>query len=202
MEAFESFVTLALEAEGLVVSEAVKFPVTRQTAKVSHVETQTHGFEVDLVAASAKRLVLATVKSFLGSRGVAAEHVIGEAEPRASKRYAMLNNPVVRDAVLEGASRRYGYSPDQIEFRLYVGRFAGEKTGSHESRIRAWCGAQAIGAGSVRVFGLQEVARAARRVALSPTYRDNPALVAIKVLEAAHMLTPLPPSEASEEQVY
>jgi hypothetical protein len=28
-------------------------------------------------------------------------------------------------------------------------------------------------------------------VAGSKTYRDNPALVAIKVLDAAHMLTPL-----------
>ena len=33
MEAFESFVALTLEAERLVVSEAVKFPVTRLTAK-------------------------------------------------------------------------------------------------------------------------------------------------------------------------
>ncbi len=40
------------------------------------------------------------------------------------------------------------------------------------------------------VFGLKEVATAARRVADSKTYRDNPALVAIKVLEAAGMLTP------------
>jgi len=108
----------------------------------------------------------------------------------------MINNPVVRGAVLDGASKRYGYSPDRIEFRLYVGRFAREKKGEHERRIREWCGAQAIGAGPIRVFGLQEVAKAARRVALSPAYRDNPALVAIKVLEAAHMLTQLAPGEA------
>ncbi len=46
----------------LVVSEAIKFPVTRQTAKTSHGETQTHGFDVDLVGARRDRLVLATVK--------------------------------------------------------------------------------------------------------------------------------------------
>jgi hypothetical protein len=57
----------------LVVSEAVKFPVTRLTAKAIYAETQTHGFEVDLVGARHDKLVLATVKSFFGSRGVAAE---------------------------------------------------------------------------------------------------------------------------------
>lgn len=57
MEAFESFVALALEAEELVVSEALKFPVTRQTPS----GLQTHGYEVDLVGARADRLVLASV---------------------------------------------------------------------------------------------------------------------------------------------
>lgn len=54
MEAFESFVALALEGEDLFVSEAVKFPVTRQTAKAAYAETQTHGFEVDLVRGQAR----------------------------------------------------------------------------------------------------------------------------------------------------
>ena len=78
MEAFESFVAVALEAEGLVVSSAVKFPVRLQTRRVDRVEIQTHGYEVDLVGARADRLILATVKSALGSRGVVAEHVTGE----------------------------------------------------------------------------------------------------------------------------
>ena len=73
MEAFESFVALALEAERLVVSEAIKFPVTRPVAKAARHEIQTHGYEVNLVGARADRLVLATVKSFFGSRGVASE---------------------------------------------------------------------------------------------------------------------------------
>jgi hypothetical protein len=191
VEAFESFVALTLEDEGLVVSEAVKFPVTRQTAKAAYVETQTHGFEVDLVGARSGRLVLATVKSFLGSRGVVAEHVMGIGEPQANRRYAMINDPVVRGAILEGAAERYGYSPDQVEFRLYVGKFAGDKHRGHERRIRAWCADQAVGCGAIKVVGLDEVATAARRVAGSKAYRDNPALVAIKVLEAAQMLKPL-----------
>lgn len=192
VEAFESFVALTLESEGLVVSEAVKFPVTRRTAKAAYAETQTHGFEVDLVAARGDKLVLATVKSFFGSGGVVAEQVMGVGEPRLNRQYAMINDRVVRDAVLTGASRRFGYSPDQIQLRLYVGKFAGDKTGVHESRIREWCASQVVGGGPIRVYGLREVATAARRVASIKTYRDNPALVAIKVLEAAaHMLTSL-----------
>ncbi|MEZ5110342.1 MAG: hypothetical protein R2732_02410 [Microbacteriaceae bacterium] len=60
VEAFEQFVALALEAEGLVVSSALKFPVKRRTRKTAYEEWQTHGFEVDLVAARADKLVLAT----------------------------------------------------------------------------------------------------------------------------------------------
>ncbi len=196
MEAFESFVALTLEAQGLVVSEAVKFPVTRQTAKAAYAETQTHGFEIDLVAARADKLILATVKSFFGSRGVVSEHVMGQSSTQRSNRlYAMLNDPVVRDALIDGSCKRYGYTPNQIELRLYAGHFAGDKKGVHERRIRDWCASQHVGGGPIRVFGLEEVATAARRVANSKMYRDNPALVAIKVLEAAGMLTPLASSD-------
>jgi len=70
MEAFESFVAVALEADGYVVSPAVKFPVRMKTKKAAYEELQTHGYEVDLVAARADSLILATVKSFFGSAGV------------------------------------------------------------------------------------------------------------------------------------
>lgn len=199
MEAFESFVALTMEADSqdgrLVVSEAIKFPVTRQTAKTSYIETQTHGFEVDLVGARQDKLVLATVKSFLGSRGVVAEHVMGESQTkRFNSLYALINDPVVRDAVIDGASGRYGYPIDQIEVRLYVGKFAGDKTGEHERVIRKWAANQIVGGGPIRVFGLTDIVAAARQVAASKTYRDNPALVAIKVMEAARMLVPTDPS--------
>jgi hypothetical protein len=193
VEAFEAFVALTLEAEGLVVSEAVKFPVTRPTAKASHTEVQTHGFEVDLVGASAAKLVLASVKSFFGSRGVYAAAVKGEApKPADNRLYAMLNDPAVRQGILEGACTRYGYRPTQVEFRLYVGRFAGGSKGTEEQAIRDWCAATNIGGGAIKVYGVAEVAARARRVANAKQYRDNPALVAIKVLDAAGMLTPLP----------
>jgi hypothetical protein len=192
VEAFEQFVAVALETEGFVVSEAVKFNVTAPTARKAYDEVQTHGFEVDLVAARVDRLVMATVKSFFGSRGVVADHVTGTTpNPTWRKRYALLNEPNVRDAVLSGAAARYGYSRDQIQLRLYVGRFAGKVKGTsetHEQRVRAWCAAQHVGAGPIEVIGVQEVVAKAMTVAQSKQYRDNPSLVAIKVLHAAGVL--------------
>lgn len=60
-KSFEQFVAAAMEAEGLIVSEAIRFPVQRRTRKAIHDEVQTHGHEGDLIGARADRLVLATV---------------------------------------------------------------------------------------------------------------------------------------------
>lgn len=190
MEAFESFVALAMEDEGLVVSSAVKFPVTRLTAKKQHQETQTHGFEVDLVAANASKLVLASVKSFFGSRGVVAQHVDGSAGGSQARLYALLNDTVVRDQVVSGACARYGYDEQQVELRLYVGRFASPVKGENEQRIRDWAAGTKVGSGPIKVIGVRDVVDVVRRVAASKQYRDDPALVALKVLEAAGHLTP------------
>jgi hypothetical protein len=57
---------------------------------------------------------------------------------------------------------------------------------------RDWCASVVVGGSPIRVFGVSEVATRAREVANSKQYRDNPALVAIKVLDAAEMLKPLP----------
>src|SRR4051812_13060750 len=146
MEAFESFVALALETEQLVVSEAVKFPVQQQTTS----GLQTHGYEVDLVGARADRLVLASVKSYFGSRGVAADHVLGESSrPALNRRYALFNNQDVRKTVVDGLATRFGYASEQVELRLYVGKFAG-KSGAHEKRVRDWCRDQVVGAGPIK----------------------------------------------------
>jgi hypothetical protein len=82
MEAFEAFVALALEEDGFIVSSSVKFRVRRRTRRASYEEVQEHGYEVDLVASRAEQLVLATVKSAFGSRGVVAEAVTGETTDR------------------------------------------------------------------------------------------------------------------------
>jgi hypothetical protein len=190
MEAFEGFVALALEDEGFVVSPAVKFAVRLRTEKAAYEELQTHGYEVDLVAARADRLILATVKSFFGSRGVVSEHVTGETKDRRLRKlYALLNDPAVRTEVVDSAAARYGYPPDHVELRLYVGRFAAPQKGHHEAAIREWAAAQSVGAGPIGVFGLDEVVDRVRAVAAHKQYRDNPVLVTMKVLDAAGLLT-------------
>lgn len=189
MESFEQFVAVAMEAEGLIVSEAIKFPVQRRTRKATHDEVQTHGYEVDLIGARADRLVLATVKSFLGSRGVVAEHVMGTGgQKRARNLYMLLNDPVIRSAVVAAAADRYGYREDQVTLRLYAGRFAAPVKGTHEPVIRAWAAKQCVGAGPIGVYGLSDVIEAVRSAAASKSYRDNAVLVTMKVLNAAGLL--------------
>jgi hypothetical protein len=196
MEAFESFVALALEAEGLVVSSAVKFPVRLQTRRTDRVEIQTHGYEVDLVGARADRLILATVKSALGSSGIVAEHVTGETDNEAArKRYALLNNPEIRRKVIRESARLYGYRTSQVELRMYVGRFAAPVSGAHEQKIRAWARTKRAGGGPIQVFGLADVVGSVRKAASHKQYRDNQVLVTIKVLEAAGMLTQALPGD-------
>jgi hypothetical protein len=190
VEAFESFVAVALESEGFVVSGAVKLPVAQVTRKASYEEVQTHGFEVDLVGARADVLILATVKSFFGSQGVKADHVSGATPNRAARnRYRLLNDVNVRQAVIEGAAARYGYQPSQVRLRLYVGRFAAPTRGTHETQIRQWCATQHAGGGPIEVFGVKEVIARVQEAASSKTYRDNPVLVTMKVLEAGGLLT-------------
>lgn len=183
MEAFEQFVALAMEDEGLVVSGALKFPVTRLTRKQNYEEWQTHGYEVDLVGANADRLVLATVKSFFGSRGVVSDHVLGERG--TTSWYALLNQSDIRDGVIHGACERFGYREEQVEMRLYVGKFAG---GAHEDRIRSWARTQIIGGAPLQVIGAQEVVEKVRAVANHTQYRDNPVLATLKVLNATGSL--------------
>lgn len=183
MEAFEQFVALAMEREGLVVSGALKFPVRRLTRKQGYEEWQTHGYEVDLIGANSEKLVLATVKSFFGSRGVVSDHVMGERG--YTSWYALLNQPDIRDGVVQGACERFGYDEQQVEMRLYVGKFAG---GGHEARIRDWAATQQIGRCPLRVVGAGEVVAEVREAARSKQYRDSPVLATLKVLEATGTL--------------
>ncbi len=150
---------------------------------------QTHGYEVDLVAARADRLVLATVKSFFGSRGVVADHVTGETtNERGRKLYLLLNDRTIRDQVIAEAAKRYGYKKRDVQLRLYVGRFAAPTKRTHETRIQAWAAKQRAGSGPIEVFGLDEVVGKVRAAAAHKQYRDNPVLVTMKVLEAAGLL--------------
>lgn len=182
MEAFESFVALAMETEGLVVSEAVKFKLVLQTKKVESIEFQEHGYEVDLVAARQDRLVLASVKSFFGSQGVKPKEVAGLTGKQGDRGYKMFNRPEVRDAILEAACKTYGYQPQQVEFRLYVGHFSSV---AQEIETRNWCESQQVGAGSIGLYSVDQIVDVVKDKASSKTYQNNPALVALKVLQEA-----------------
>ena len=182
MEAFESFVALAMETEGLVVSEAVKFKLQLPTKKVKTNEIQEHGYEVDLVGARADKLVLASVKSFFGSAGVKAQEVAGKTGKRGDSGYKMLNRKDVRDGILRSAAKTYGYQENQVEFRLYVGHFMSVK---QELETREWCDGQIVGSGPIRVFSVDEIVDVVKAKASSKTYLNNPALVALKVLQEA-----------------
>ena len=191
---------LALEDEGFVVSGALKFPVKVRTSKAAYEEWQTHGFEVDLVGARSDRLVLATVKSFFGSRGVVAEHVRGDSDNRVwNAKYAVINNRHIRDGVVAGAATRFGYDIEQVELRLYVGKFAGA---GHESAVRAWCAGQVVGVGPVVVVGASQVVDVVRAVASSKTYRDSAVLASLKVLDAAGALRPMDSPAAVDASPY
>lgn len=185
MEAFEQFVAVAMQAEspGLVVSGAVKFPVSRRTRKAAYEEVQTHGYEVDLVGANSKQLVLATVKSFFGSRGVRAVNVIGTG--RGAGGYRLLNDPVIRDGVIAEASKRYGYSTRKIFLRLYVGKFAS----GDEQPIREWCAEQNLASGPIQVYGVRDVVARVMETASKRTYVDDASVVAVKVMAAAGQIT-------------
>jgi hypothetical protein len=76
-----------------------------------------------------------------------------------------------------------------VELRLYVGKFAG-KPDTHDVRVRQWCDQQHVGGGPIRVVDVHEVVASVRAVAAKKQYRDDPALVALKVLEAAGVLKP------------
>lgn len=176
METFEAFVALALEAENFVVSSSVKFDVRRRTAKVERTEEQTHGYEVDLVAARADALVLATVKSFLGSGGVRSEEVIGTtSDHKKRKLYLLLNDATVRDGVVRAAADRYRYALDRVELRMYVGRFAAPVKGHHEKAIREWAATQNVGQGPIQIIGVDQVVSKVRESASRKQYRDNAA---------------------------
>lgn len=188
MEAFEQFVAIAMEQEGLVVGGAQRFRMRRRTRKAAHEEWQEHGYEVDLVGARRDRLVLATVKSHFGSAGVAATHVDGSNPNRKlTARYVLLNDIEVRSAIVAQAAARHGYAEADVELRLYVGRFSP----GHEARVRDWCRNQLAGAGPIRVVGAAEVVEVVRPLAEESAYRDSPVLATLKLLSATGSLRTL-----------
>ena len=188
MEAFEHIVKLSFEQAGYSVTSNVKFPVRRRTQKAGDKEKQTHGYEIDLVAARHNSLLLASCKSFLGSGGVGRQGFRGIADRKKRANYngyKIFNDTRLRTAIMKLARKRYGYPIRQIQFALCVGRFRnGEEqiVRDHLSGIRA-------GAGPVKVIGLNEVLPQVIHMADSKTYQNDPVIMTIKCLKAIGLLS-------------
>jgi hypothetical protein len=174
-------VTLSTTGPG---THLVKFFVRRKTRKVAYDEYQEHGYEIDLVAARARRLILAEVKSYLGSQGVSRQGFRGLADETRHTdfdRFKVLNDPELRAEVTALASERYKYKPHQVEWRLYVGKFAA----GHEDDVRAHLENLEP---PVHVVALPKIVDALVGLADKKTYTDDPVIMTVKALAAANRL--------------
>jgi hypothetical protein len=185
MESFEHLCKVALEAEGFAVTSNAKFPVRRRTKRVGHEEYQTHGYEIDLVGARGGQLVLAEVKSYLGSVGVNRQGFVGLAD-RSRKtffdRYKLINNPDLQLEVAKVACARFGYMPEQLEWRIYVGNFAK----GQDVEIRNYLLTLSP---PVHVIGLHDIVGSLIELAKQKTYFDDPVLMTVKALMAADRIS-------------
>lgn len=184
MEAFESFVALALEAEDFVIAGPIKFKIKKLTKNTKAEVHQTHGYEVDLVAARADKLLLVSVKGFFGSDGVRPKEVMGTTANQSG--YKMLNDVHLRNQLVKLAAEKYGYRESQVEMRLYGGKFKGGEKGVAE--VRTWAAKQKVGAGPITVISGNEIASVVVELAKSKTYRDHETLMAVKVLLEAGLI--------------
>jgi hypothetical protein len=188
VESFEHLVKVALETENLIVAGNLKFYVQRRTRKKNKEEVQRHGYEVDLVGARSDLLVLASVKSFFGSRGVSCQGFKGLADETKKTHYELyklFNEADIRDGVVKEAAKQFGYNEDQVELRLYVGKFqndaASECITAHLCKTRA-------GRGTIKVLGLEEILQALLRVTNSKAYFNDPVVMTLKALKHAKRL--------------
>jgi hypothetical protein len=187
MEGFEHLVKVALEAEHLIVSSNLKFPVKMLTRKRGGEEEQTHGYEVDLVGARSDLLVLASVKSYFGSAGVKRQGFrelanCDKPTPRQLRhfdRYKLFNFKEIREGVIAKAAKQFGYSRRQVELRLYAGKFQNEAT---KNDIKAYLGKVRAGKGGIRTFDLSEILATLLTVLESKTYFNDPVIMTLKAL--------------------
>lgn len=179
MEAFEHIAKVYLESFGYVVTGGVKFPIRRSTKKPG--ESQTHGYEVDLVGARSGSLVLASVKSFFGSAGVNRQGFKGLADDNRRThyhRYTMFNEPDVRQGLIDGAVQRYGFRPEEVSMQLFVGKF---RVGDREA-IQAHLSSIPCVGEQIKVVGLHEMVERLKVLADANTYTNDPVVVTLKAL--------------------
>jgi hypothetical protein len=177
MEAFEHVVKVYLEGQGYIVTSNVKFHIRRRTKKAGREEYQTHGYEVDLVAARHGTMILGFVKSFLGSRGVNRDGFWFADTPRERDLglYRVFNQPELRKDIVVKASERYGYPLEAIQTALYVGKFASHQD---EDVIRAQ-----LGHDGIAVVGLPEIMQKLQPLADSKTYVNDPVIMTLKCVK-------------------
>lgn len=190
LESFGQVAKVFYEGRGYVVTSNVKFPVLKQTKRAAYAEFQEHGYEIDLVAARAQSLVLASVKSYLSSTGVQPQGFKGLADESKTthfNRYTIFNDPYVRKQVVAKAAERYGYPVNQVQLALCVGKFA-YKHGSGEARIRQHLGRMEVGAGPVHVFNLEEIVDGVLQASRASTYHDDPVIMTVKALTVSGRL--------------
>ncbi len=192
MEGFEHVVKVALEAEGLIVTGNLKFPVKRKTRKTTNEEHQTHGYEIDLVGARRDKLVLASVKSFFGSQGVSIAGFSGLSatpHPKQERLYAFFNNPEIQQGIIQAAGERFGYTPNQIELRLYVGKFKGKDRGSATRQaIAAHLAHPPTGLRPVTLLGLDDIVPRLFQLLKSKTYTNDPVVMTLRALRHAGVI--------------
>ena len=190
MEGFEHLVKVALENEKMIVSSNVKFHVARDTRKKGRPERQSHGYEIDLVGARQDLLVLASVKSFFGSLGVSRQGFKGLAlcdTPSARQesffsRYKIFNDADLRSRIIAEAANRYGYQTQQVELRLYVGKF---RNADDKAAITDHLGKMKAGKGPIRVIPLENILGSVFQVLDSRTYVNDPVISTLKALAEA-----------------
>ena len=187
MESFEHVVKVYLESKGYVVTANVKFPVKVRTTKKARIEHQTHGYEVDIVAARRDRLLLASVKSFFGSAGVSKNGFTAlstNSDKRHISLYAIFNKTKLRNQIIKRACERYGYPASAVRLHLFVGRFVK----GDEAAIRKLLKRMRVGGESVGVTGLEEIVSALVQTADAKTYSNDPVICTLKCLKAAGRL--------------
>ncbi len=187
MEGFEHLVKVTMETEGLIVTGNVKFHAYKETTSGK----QKHGYEIDLVGARQDKLVLASVKSFFGSRGVTRLGFQGLHDKsipltarhrKAFSLFKVFNDQELRTTIIDEAANRYGYRPNQVELRLYAGRFRNE---ADRQDITDHLSEMVAGAGPVQVIGVEQVIARLMAVLNSKTYVNDPVVSTLKALAEA-----------------
>ena len=180
-------VKVFLEAQGFAVTSNVKFPVRKIVKKASREEFQTHGYEVDLFAARRDQLLLGSVESFLGPKGLSRQAFDGIAD---TTRRTHFDCAAFQRYGIPERSHRQGVFPIRlpkmglIRMALFVGKFAG----TDEPIIRKHLASLKVDGKLVELFSLREIILGVVKAAQSKTYVDDLVIMTVKRLHALGLL--------------